>query len=75
MPCAAVNIRFSPSQTQTKQSVTGRKPALLQAQMASTYSVWVEPTGDFAGATAYGHVRCTLHTAKVPSSGNTNLQW
>lgn len=57
MRCAAVSLGLLPTQVQA-ESVAGRKPALLRAQMASTYSVWVEPTGDFAGTACVQQQDC-----------------
>ena len=60
MRCAAVSIGWSPAKIRTK-AATGRKSALLRVQMASTYSVWVEPTGDIPGtAVACVHVPYSL---------------
>ena len=65
MRCAAVGIGLPSVQPRARTSVTARKSASLQVEMVSTYSMWVEPTGDLTSLCLYAssllHVALTAH--------------
>ena len=52
MRCAAVGIGLPSVRPLTRKSVIAREAVLLQIQMVSTYSIWVQPTGDLASTAA-----------------------